>query len=239
MKRTLVNTLHPDDYQDIKQGVEIAMHAVTELQKQGCPIIIPHTHRWWEYGTGIQMMLDHYKERMPDLAILDVGSGWSGFGPALNYTFNSHVIEYEPVAQYRNDREKTNMVLKGNGKRGLYIHSFGLENMPAQDYDVVCCISVLEHVPKHFEQQAWRELAARVRKGGLMYMTTDVVEDPTIPHVFDELRVMPNYTLPEMKQRVDMLVNECGMIALGKPDYKWNGNQVHDFTFFRAAFMKA
>lgn len=237
--RTLVNTLHLDDYFDIKQGVEVAKNAVSVLQGHRCPIVIPHEHRWWEYGTGIQMMLDHYKEKMPQIDILDVGSGWSGFGPSVNYTFNSNVIEYEPVAQYRNDREQTIAVLHSFGKKGIYLHGFGIENMPAQDYDVVCCISVLEHVPKNFEKQAWKELAARVRKGGLMYMTTDVVEDPTVPHVFDELRVMPNYTLPEMKERVEMLRDECHMIPLGIPNYKWNGNHVHDFTFFRAGFMKA
>ncbi len=236
--RTLVNTLHPDDYYEIREGVSIAKDAVFKLQDK-CQIVVPHEHRYWEYGTGIQMLLDQYKENVPLLDILDVGAGWSLFGPALNLRFNMNVSEYEPVEQYRVDRGYTNKVLQGFGKKGVYVHGFGLENMPDQQYDAVFCISVLEHVSKNIEKQCWKALAARVRKGGLMLVTCDVVDDPTKPHAFDEMRAMPSYTPADMKERVEMLKTECNMIALGIPSYKWNGAHVFDYTFFRAAFMRA
>lgn len=235
--RPMVNTLHLDDYGDITDGVKIAKDTIGILQDLGAHIVIPHTHRWWEYGSGVQILLNRFGA-VKKIDVLDVGSGWSGFGPAVRMFFDGEVSEYEPEQIYRDDRKKTINALARAGKPPVYVHNVSIESMPAQDYDAVFCISVLEHISKATEKQCWKELANRVRPGGVMFMTTDVVEDPSKPHIYDDMRVMPNYTLKDMKERVEMLVEECGMKTIGVPDYRYNGNQVHDFTFFRAGFVK-
>src|SRR5882672_7909773 len=125
MKRTLVNSLHPDDYEDIQDGIALAKPSITNLQAAGAPIVVPHTHRWWEYGTAIQMILENFSHwLLRDISVLDVGSGWSGLGPAISYTWDIEVTEYEPVEKYRNDRQITIEVLKRLGKRGVYVHNY-------------------------------------------------------------------------------------------------------------------
>lgn len=233
-----VNTLQQSDYQYIQDGVKIAKATIKQLMDNGAHIVIACEQRWWEYGSGIQLLLNHFGSEK-EIDVLDVGSGWSGFGPAVRMFFNGYVSEYEPVAQYRNDRRTTINALRQYGKADrFFIHDFSLETMPAQDYDAVFCISVLEHVSKKTEIECWKNLASKVRPGGIMFITCDVVEDPTKPHIYDEMREMPNYTLENMRDRVKMLVEECNMKTIGMPDYIYHGNMVHDFTFFRAGFVK-
>lgn len=236
MKRPLVGTLHPSDYVDIHDGVIAAQKATEYLRSQGARIEIPTEHRWWEYGTAIQMMLDHYKERISDIDVLDVGSGWGAVGPALSLTYNTTVTEYEPGGGERHDRQRTIQILKNAGRKGINLHSFTLETMPAQDYDVVLCISVLEHTDPAKEKSFWLELGNRVRPNGLFYMTTDCVPEAGKAYTFDNLRTH-NFVLDELKERVEMMI-EHGFTPLGKPEYVYNGNYVHDFTFFRCGMIK-
>ena len=239
-KETFVNTLHPRDYEDIKFGVEIAQSAINlTILARGCPVVIACEQRWWEYGSAIQMLLNSAgMENIGKLDILDVGSGWSGLGPAINLTWDANVVEYEPIDQYRIDRERTNQIIRSYGKKGTRCLKEDLKLMPGDQFDAVFCISVLEHVAKADEKKCWVNLADRVKPGGLLFITCDVVDDNSKPHIYDEMRVMPNYTLQDMRERVEMLIDCCKMHPYGIPDYKYNGDMVHDFTFFRAGFIK-
>lgn len=239
-KHTFVNTLHDRDYEDIDRGIEISKSAIElTLQVHRCPIVIACDQRWWEYGSAIQMILNRWPGRdLSKINVLDVGSGWSGLGPAIHLAFNCNVTEYEPVDQYRNDRARTNEILRSLGVQGTRCINADLVNMPEDKFDAVFCISVLEHVAKDVEKQCWRNLADRLRPGGIFFMTTDVVDDPLKSYTYDSMRVMPNYTLPDMQARVEMLIDCCNMLPYGIPDYGYNGDKVHDFTFFRAGFIK-
>lgn len=239
-KHTFVNTLHDRDYEDIERGIEIAKSAIElTLLVHHCKIVIACDQRWWEYGSAIQMIVNRWPDKdLSTLDVLDVGSGWSGLGPAINLAWNSNVTEYEPVAEYRNDRARTNELLRSLGIKGTRCINADLVNMPEDKFDAVFCISVLEHVPKDVEMQCWWNLADRVRPGGILFITTDVVDDPNKSHIYDSMRVMPNYTSNDMKERVEKLQDYCNMYSYGIPDYNYNGNKVHDFTFFRAGFIK-
>lgn len=240
-RRPLVGSINLDDYKDMTEAVTLAKDTIAILKDSKVKIEIPHEHRLWEYGTVIHAMLHKYDGKIPStISVLDVGSGWSALGPILNYKYNCDVIEYEPdIKTYWDDRLSTSSFLKTSGRKGIYLHSFTLESMPGQDYDVVTCLSVLEHVKKDKERQCWKELAARVRKGGLLVITVDIVENAHAKYSFDEMRALPNYTLDDMRERVNMLIDECNMKVLGpEPEYVWNGSHVNDYTFFRLVMTK-
>jgi hypothetical protein len=234
--RTLTNSLHPDDYQDIREGVTIAKGAVAELQSRGVRIDIPTEHRWWEYGTVIQMMLMQYRDRMSEVTILDVGSGRGAVCPALSLTFDTICTECEPAVGERNDRIRCNQVLRALGRKGISVQDFHTMNLPDMLYDMVSCVSVIEHIDPPIEKQSWLNLVDRVKPGGLFFADVDCVPDQSKKYTFDELRTH-NFTCEELHERVDML-REKGMEPIGEPNYEYNGNQVFEFTFFRVGMRK-
>lgn len=233
--RPLVGTIHPDDMAEIREGVDAAQRAVDLLHHEGARIEVPTPWRWWEYGTAIQMMLNQYKERMNEIEVLDVGSGWSALGPTLQLTYNTKVTEYEPNAQYLNDREGVQHALGKHSRQGLTLHQCGLENMPETQFDVVCCVSVLEHVAPQIELASWVELARRVKPNGMLYITTDCVPYKSRSYTFDNLREQ-NFVLDDLMIRTATL-EQFGFTPMGKPDWTYHGSYVYDYTFWRCGMM--
>jgi 2-polyprenyl-3-methyl-5-hydroxy-6-metoxy-1,4-benzoquinol methylase len=236
MTRPLVGTIHRDDMFDIREGVDVAQRATDYLHMNGARIEIPSPWRWWEYGTAIQLMLNHWAERVSEIELLDVGSGWSPLGPTMALTFNTQVTEYEPSRQECMDRIEVQRILHGKGRRLMHIEPIKLEQMPDTQFDVVCCVSVLEHVQQEAERQLWMELAKRVKPNGMLYITTDCVEEKGKKYTFDHMRSQ-NFTVADLKERVERLM-AGGFTPLGKPDWEYHGAFVYDYTFFRAGMMK-
>lgn len=243
--RTLINSLHPDDYDDMmKENLEL-QDICKLLQTEGLNIEIPHHHRYWEYATVLKMILDDCKlyrdhwdklplERLGSFNFLDVGSGHGLMGPALSCLYNISVTECEP-SDYAH-RTQTNAWLKLHGYKEIKVIPCDTDNLPREQYDMVSCISVIEHMHADVEARCWKNLVDRIRPGGLFFADVDCVENPNVPHVYDNLRVH-NFTIPELKDRVEHL-KSLGMEPIGEPDYNWNGNQVFDFTFFRIGMRK-
>lgn len=234
--RPFIGTIHPDDMLEIREGVDAAQKAVDVLHHEGAHIAVPTPWRWWEYGTAIQMMLNQYQEKMSDIEVLDVGSGWSALGPTLALLYNTQVTEYEPSAQYLTDREDTQAALKRRRRRTLELVQCGIENMPDRKFDVVCCVSVLEHVNPQAELDCWKTLAASVKPNGMLFVTTDCVPEKGRSYAYDNLRTQ-NFTLDDLKHRIQML-SGWGFTPMGKPDWKYNGSYVYDYTFFRCGMMQ-
>src|SRR5665213_554471 len=101
-----------DDYNEIHDGVSAIKAATGYLKNQGVRIEIPDIHRYWEYGTAVQLLLNNYKNKLKDVDILDVGSGWGALLPTVSLLYNSNCTEYEPWDVCRNDRIKCNEVIK-------------------------------------------------------------------------------------------------------------------------------
>lgn len=239
-RRPMVGSIHTDDWQFIQKGVDIAQQATRELKAAGVRIEIPTEFRWWEYGSAIQLV-DYLLEVREKVDVVDIGSGWGVVGPALilEYGKKVEVSEYEPDQMYWADRANCNAYLQRTKGQEIYYHHFDLSNMPAQDYDAVFCISVMEHVPfPQPERGCWYELAKRVRPGGVLFMDCDLVPErkPFGSYRFDELRAH-NYIMDEVKERVEWLKG-FGLKPIGVPDFQYNGSVVHDFTFFRIAMRR-
>lgn len=236
MRRPIGNTVHWDDYTEINEGVDAIKRATSFLQSRGITIEIPHQHRYWEYGTAVQILLRHFQERLPDIEVLDVGAGWGAVGPTLSMFYNVQVTEAEPLEHCRASRKKCNQMLKTLNKKEIIITDHDLFKLPDKKYDVVLCVSVLEHVTKEHEPAAWAALADKVKPGGVLYITCDCMTEPEKPHQCDDQRAT-NYTLDDLKFRIGYLTN-LGFTTMGQPDYNYNGNLVFDYSFFRVGLVK-
>lgn len=234
--RTLINSLHPNDYDDMMQENHELQRVCAILQGAGLNIEIPHHHRYWEYATVLKMLLSWAapNQHCTNISIMDVGSGHGLLGPALSYLYNMNVTECEP-SDFAH-RVQTNAWLKSQGKQELRVIPCSTDNLPNEQFDMVSIISVMEHMYPDVELRCWQNLVDRIRPGGLFFADVDCVENPYIPHVYDNLRVH-NFTIPELKTRVEMMMG-MGMEPIGEPDYNWNGAQVFDFTFFRIGMRK-
>lgn len=235
--RPICNTIHPDDFVGIASGIELCKQAVGFFSGKGCRLEVPHPNRWWEYGTCLQILMDHYKEELSGKTILSVGSGWDVVGPALALMFDCQVVECEPISACREDRIKVNVTLKAAGKKEIIVVPNDLMSLPQGLFDAVLCVSVLEHVAVEQERMAWLHLADRVRPNGLLYLTMDCVPRPGRGYTYDNLRET-NYTTSALAERIEAMCIGKGMTTLGPPDYEYHGNQVFDYTFFRVGFIK-
>lgn len=233
--RPLINTLHPDDYKDFEpQTAEL--RSITDLfHSKDVNVCIAHEHRFWEYST-VLMLWDMYCNNCskPNANYMDVGSGHGLMGPAMSYLRNVDVTECEP-SDYEH-RNYTNAILQTFGKKQLRIIPCSTDNLPDEQFDMVSCISVIEHMPAEVEQRCWKQLVDRIKPNGVFFADVDCVPDPNKAYVYDNLRAH-NFTVPELKDRVDHLLT-LGMKLINEPDYTWNGSLVHDFTFFRICMVK-
>lgn len=230
-----VNCLNPEvDYPEIKKSMSVVQHVSEHIQSKQGPIAIPVFERYWEYGSAVHLAEDWTLEDEAFATVLNVGSGWDGLSPTLATLGNYDITDCEPDATCRNDRTRVNTILVSENYKPIKVLANGLFNLPEDTFDLVFCISVLEHV--FDEQQAWYNLAQRVKVGGLLFVTVDVVDDATKPHAFDSARVT-NYTLDILKHRVN-IIKERGFETIGEPDYEWHGAHVYDYSFFRAGFKR-
>lgn len=221
----MIGTLNPEtDYKELASHINWIKRLCIDLQSKGCRIEVPVEQRWWEYSSAI-MLMDHRHGK----SVLNVGGGWDILTPALA-DIGFHVTECEPDVQCRIYREFTKQQSCGT----ITILPNTIEALPIDKYDAVFCISVLEHV--QHEKEAWANLATRVDDGGILFITTDCMPRVGKGFVFDNLR-MTNYTLDVLEQRVNMMA-EFGLKPIGKVDYTYHGDQVYDYTFFRAGFIK-
>lgn len=223
----MVGALQIQHYESIEKGVALAQEATRFFVSRGCRIEIGHSHRWWEYGTAIELFMKH-----PTMEVLCVGSGADALGPTLALNFDVHVIECEPDKQFREARQHLNEVLVERGRRPITLLDNSIHQLPEQQYPMVCCVSVIEHVL--YERQAWELLAKRVSPKGVLYITTDCVPESGRKYHFDNLR-LTNYTIDTLRERVAALE---GFSPIEPPDWRWHDAYVFDYTFFRVAMVR-
>lgn len=147
--------------------------------------IYVHASKQWEYAYVAAEVAQHWRYGTP-LRVADVGGGRG----ALACYLAKHGAQ---VTQFDRDYEwgrgaASEAEYQAWAKLHNYEARFGsIYNLPAgsAEYDVVLCISVLEHLPE--KTAALRELLRILKPGGILVLTFDLAVEPE--KFRDKLRV--------------------------------------------------
>lgn len=212
-------TLHPDDYKKLSLARYIEF-VKSFLQDRGCKFRFEHEHRMWEYALGL-----HLAVARGGKTLLDVGGGSSIFAPAATM-LGFAVTQVDP----RRNRGWVAQQSKAIGRKIHYVQEDFL-NYTSTPFDVVTCVSVIEHVPEH--EKFFRKLLDCVAPKGVLYLTTDYHESGE-RLVKGHLRTYNQSSLREYKRIASALFDECGDFST----YVNGGDYVNGYNFASLALSR-
>ena len=204
----LSKTLHPTDLLLLSE--ELA--AVDAVGVAG-----QHAHRRWEYAMALYTLAAWKGSEAEDQPhhVLDVGGAGSPFLTIAQGVYPAACIEVvDPAVNHP------------------------IEASPIRDgsYDVVTCISTLEHVP--LWNDFLRACVRHLRPGGLFFLTVDYwdCEGPDTAHFhWMRERIYNRSSLEDVRGFLKTL----GVYRFGGVDTKYHGDQVYgSYTFASLALRK-
>lgn len=231
-------TLEPSDYENIQLEVQELKEAHQHFIERDIRIDLGHPHRFWEYGMAIKAFVKWAEipgNSISKVSIVDVGAGLGLLGPTLAWcTGEFNVTEVEPNVECYSHRTVLNNWLHQEGKPQIRLTK---EIKETDKFDIVFCISVIEHVPD--DHNFLRCLAELVKENGLLFMTTDIVPKMLGNYMYDNLREH-NFTVADLYSKTHYLGSK-GFEFLDKndnPNFDYNGDQVFNYTFGAIAMVK-
>lgn len=232
--KTAIKSIEPHDFNDIEAHC-VRLHWMQEELSKYCVarVDVGHPMKYWEWGRLMEAINEIYGNAS-GLSVVDIGSAYSLLGPMLAY-IGANVHECEPDGDCIAHRVIVNDFLisrEGYGAKPITTYPVGYRSLHQalkRQFDVVCSISVMEHVDLSAEQEAWVEMAQLVVPGGLLCVTMDLMPRPGKGFVADDVR-WTNYTMEDVKNRVEKL-KALGFYAIGNEDYAYHGNYVADYSF--------
>lgn len=131
-------------------------------------------YRRLEYAFALDALLEHLT---PGQRFLDAGSGATPLShamAALGMEAEACDGEKRLIAELQALRPET---IYGSFVR-YSAQDLTAMAYPSDSFDGIACISVLEHIPAPFDQQAMHELIRVLRPGGILVMTVDFSPQP-------------------------------------------------------------
>jgi SAM-dependent methyltransferase len=136
-----------------------------------------HAPRLWEYPVVIRLLTDALP---PGGSIVDVGAGTTPLAPfltGLGYRVDtvdpSDELRGWPPADDWNEWGYLDYAAVGLARHSWNLTLDGLPTL--RPFDGLCSVSVIEHVPGDVRRDLLREFARRVRPGGIVVLTVDLV----------------------------------------------------------------
>lgn len=163
-------TLDPQDYQNFNNSSYI--ENILNLL-EGIAHRYEHPHRAWEYGLSLYTIQNFFEQE--EISLLDVGGGGSVFDPVAA-SYGMHVTVVDPgdcsgwVAGQNQRLIESNPAIQPIN----YIQEDFMTWQSDDKFDVVTCLSVIEHVSNDFDFIS--KMASFVKKDGLLIITTDYHE---------------------------------------------------------------
>lgn len=171
---TYNRVLHTDDYAALEPWVKPLQEFEQRLARTGAPYRKDHQHREWEYGSILQQL---EQLGVPKTArILDTGSGACYFVPYLKVSgwegiVCSDSMDYGDITEWLRKQcyalDITVPMLQAP------VQKLGTED---NYWDVVMCISTIEHLDVRVFEEGLRELYRTCKPGGYIFITSDFFE---------------------------------------------------------------
>ena len=225
--RPYTRSLHPSDYAFLVHAEPLRAFE-RNMTAHGVPHREWHEHRVWEYASMMQQLDGLCVPKHS--RIVDVGSGASFF-PAYLATVGGY-----PDVSLVDSMQYGDVTADVAAQRAFYhvalpLHDLSVENMhsiPDQSFDVVMCISTIEHVAVDKHDDALRELWRITRPGGLIFITSDYFRD------LEQFELSPSRHLqctPYMKAFVLSIPSKINAQFVGGTDLDYRGDFVHSYSF--------
>lgn len=240
--RPYTRSLHPDDYGFLDPYVAPLRIFQADMAANGVPHREWHPHRFWEYGSIMQQLMDLGVQQ--DAEMIDVGAGASFFDPYLALFYPrlccTDSMKYGDV---------TAMVAAQRAHYGVALPLYDLlvEDMSARPeigwggatdkFDVTMCISTIEHVDADKHDQALRELWRITKPGGFIFITSDYFRDLV------QFEASPSRHLqftPYTKEFVLNIPSVVPVEFVGETDLDYCGDFIHGaYSFVNICLRKA
>lgn len=186
-----------------------------------------HPMRRWEYAMCIRAIRawDACRNFPMLVKVLDVGGAGSSLPDVIksHLRFQTHVID---------PRNGTGLLSELNEAPAYIPRSAG----------AVISISTIEHVPEEDLAKFITDLAAVVKPGGLLFLTTDIMEEPKLGAIgvdkkhFHWMRERI-YTLSSWRLLGHTFI-DAGFRYFGPTDWTYYGDHVYDYSFASMALVK-
>lgn len=234
MKRPYTRSLDPQDYAFLTHAAPLRAFAAAMT----APHCLWHEHKIWE-NASIMQQLEELEVRK-DARIIDVGSGGMFFPPYLatiggyaNVTLTDSLAARQDIATIVRAQEKAYDVY-------LPFYVVPAENMSifgAETFDVVMCISTIEHVERH--DDVLREMWRIAKPDGLIFITSDYfrsgaegrAQHAASPYKDGQLTAYS-------KEFVLALPNVIDVEFVGDTDLEYRGDFVHNYSFVNVCLRK-
>lgn len=196
-----------------------------------------HPQRSWEYSLALYALeywaavrydgRSYFNEANPLFA--DIGGAGSNFWRTFSHYTKKPATAIDPNHAWDSDSDAA-----------LYFRDplrvFKREH-PDQQFDVVFCLSVIEHVPSTELQQFEQDLCSLVKPRGLLALTCDAGESHPDVYHFNWMRERI-YTPAGLDALQVVFQQQYGLKPLTPPDYQWTGPTVYDFSIASLVFTK-
>lgn len=202
-----------------------------------------HEARAWEYGIALEAIgqwrnLHTFAagsglqaSGIAPLEILDAGAATSNLWKALRAFTTRPITRVDPLFA------DPPVGLEGEGHSDLKADLAAVAQGVRAPYDVLTCISVIEHIPETAMEATLQAMATLLRPGGLLVLTTDAWDQdgPDTAHFhWMRERIYGPAALQVLRGQLTLL----GFEPFGEVDYAYPGPQVYDYSFASIVMVK-
>lgn len=237
MRRPYTRSLDPQDY-------EFLTHA-EPIRKFEAEMMVPHCrsheHKIWENASIMQQLEELGVPK--DASVIDVGSGGMFFPPYLAMIGGYRDLT---LTDSMDNQDITQMVRVQERAYGIHmpviaVRAENMDMLPSARWDVVMCISTIEHIAADQHDNALRELWRLTKPGGLIFITSDYFRSVHGQLDFAQAAASPYKDGQQTCYHKELILNLPTVIPVefvGATDLDYRGDFVHNYSFCNVCVRK-